>query len=209
MLTGEWKRTAGEQRLAAACRCYPASRSRDGGAPGSAPDGASVLGLRALIAEDLDAVLDRDAACSGRFDALMHPGWQGLTVYRIAHRLYERGHRLIPAILTKVGRAVAGMDIHPGACLGRRAFIDHGFGVVIGQTCVIGDDVTIYHQVTLGSRGWWQDGGRGARRHPTIGDRVKIGTGASVLGPVTIDDDLQIRAHQLVLRDLPEDRPVK
>jgi serine O-acetyltransferase len=199
LLTGEWKRTTGESRFAVACQCYPVARA----------GGTRVLGLMALLAEDLDAVLVRDPACSGRFDALMHAGWQGLMVYRIAHRLYERGHRVIPVILTKVGRVVSGMDVHPGARLGRRAFIDHGFGVVIGQTCVIGDDVTIYHQVTLGSRGWWQDGGRGAQRHPTIGDRVKIGTGASVLGPVTIDDDLQIRAHQLVLRDLPEDRSLQ
>lgn len=161
------------------------------------------MGLLALIFEDLDVVQERDPSCPGRTDAFMHAAWQGLALYRVAHRLYERGHRLVPVLLTRVGRIVSGMEIHPGAVIGRRAFIDHGFGVVIGATCVIGDDVTLYHQVTLGSRGWWQSGRLGARRHPIIGNRVRIGTGASILGPVTVHDGYLIKAHQLVLQDIP------
>jgi serine O-acetyltransferase len=186
--------TPGASQSAFACRCHPVAQ-RGGN--------SRALRLSALIAEDLVAVHDRDAASTCRAQALFHAGWQGLALYRIAHRLYENGHRISPALITWVGRIVSGMEVHPGARLGRRAFIDHGFGVVIGETCVIGDDVSLYHQVTLGSRGWWQDDASVTQRHPTIGNRVKIGTGASVLGPVTIGDDLQIRAHALVVHDLP------
>jgi serine O-acetyltransferase len=156
-----------------------------------------------VIKEDLDAVLDRDPSRTRRAEALLHAPWQALALYRVSHRFYEDGHRLGPALLTWIGRIVSGMEMHSGARVGRRAFIDHGFGVVVGESCVIGDDVTLYHHVTLGSRGWWHDAPPGARRHPVIGDRVRVGTGASVLGPVTVGDDLLIRAHSLVLHDLP------
>lgn len=161
-------------------------------------------GLLRHIREDLDAVVLRDPSRAGRAEAMLHAPWQGLALYRAAHLLYARGHRIRPGVLTWIGRIISGMEIHPGARIGRRAFIDHGFGVVIGETCVVGDDVTLYHRVTLGSRGWWQDGGARAQRHPKIGDRVAIGTGASVLGAVTIGDDIHIRAHALVLRDVLE-----
>nr|WP_237419441.1 serine O-acetyltransferase [Kitasatospora sp. SID7827] len=147
--------------------------------------------------------MERDPSCTGRAHALLHAPWQGLALHRIAHHHYRRGRRLRPALLTWIGRIVSGMEIHPGARIGRRAFIDHGFGVVIGETAVVGDDVTLYHGVTLGSRGWLRDGRGGARRHPVLGDRVLIGTGASVLGPVTVGDDRRIRAHALVSQDLP------
>ncbi|WP_327341234.1 serine O-acetyltransferase EpsC [Streptomyces europaeiscabiei] len=159
--------------------------------------------LLELIREDLQAVLERDPSCSGRGEALLHAGWQGLALHRLAHRLHRRGHRPSAAALTRLARLLTGMEIHAGACIGRRAFIDHGFGVVIGETAVVGDDVTLYHGVTLGSRGWLHDSGPGRRRHPVIGDRVMIGTGASVLGPVTVGDDCRITAHGLVLRNLP------
>ncbi|WP_069812723.1 serine O-acetyltransferase [Streptomyces sp. TP-A0874] len=158
-------------------------------------------GLLRLVREDLRAVLERDPSRTSLVEAALHAPWHGLVLYRVAHRLYKGGHRLGPGVLTWLGRVVSGVEIHAGARLGRRVFIDHGFGVVIGQTCVIGDDVTLYHHVTLGSRGWWQDDGRRAQRHPKIGDRVTIGVGASVLGPVTIGDDVRIRAHALVLND--------
>ncbi|MER6424905.1 serine O-acetyltransferase EpsC [Streptomyces sp. NPDC001137] len=159
--------------------------------------------LTRLIREDLQAVLDRDPSCSGRLEALLHPGWQGLTLQRLAHRQYLRGRRLRAAALTRLARLLTGMEIHAGARIGRRAFIDHGFGVVIGETAVIGDDVTLYHGVTLGSRGWLRDSDGASRRHPVLGDRVLIGTGASVLGPVTVADGCRIAAHSLVLHDLP------
>jgi serine O-acetyltransferase len=157
------------------------------------------------VKEDLDAVRERDPSRPRLVEATLHAPWHGLVLYRLSHHLYLKGHRLGPGILTWIGRIVSGVEIHPGASLGRRAFIDHGFGVVIGQTCVIGDDVTLYHQVTLGSRGWWQDGGPRSQRHPKIGNRVTIGVGASVLGPITIGDGVRIRAHSLVLDDVPEE----
>jgi serine O-acetyltransferase len=153
--------------------------------------------------EDLDVVRDRDPSRASLAEALLHAPWHGLALYRVAHRLYENGRRVSPGLLTLIGRVVSGMELHPGARLGRRAFIDHGFGVVVGESCVIGDDVSLYHHVTLGSRGWWQGGAPGARRHPVIGHRVMIGTGASVLGPITVGDDRRIRAHSLVLHDVP------
>ncbi|GHJ36893.1 serine O-acetyltransferase [Streptomyces sp. TS71-3] len=177
----------------AVCRC-------DSPAPGRGGTGR-VSGLLRLVKEDLNAVLERDPSRGSVAEAVLHAPWQGLVLYRLAHRLYERGHRIGPGVITWVGRIVSGMEVHPGARLGRRAFIDHGFGVVIGESCVIGDDVTLYHRVTLGSRGWWQDGGPRAQRHPKIGNRVTIGTGASVLGPITIGDDVRISAHALVLTD--------
>ncbi|WP_063886398.1 serine O-acetyltransferase [Streptomyces sp. NRRL S-31] len=159
-------------------------------------------GLLRLMREDLEAVLERDPSRTRLSEAALHAPWHGLVLYRVAHHLHLRGHRVGPGLLTWFGRLLSGMEIHASARLGRRVFIDHGFGVVIGQTCTVGDDVTIYHHVTLGSRGWWQDGGARAQRHPKIGNRVTIGVGASVLGPVTIGDDVRIRAHALVLNDI-------
>ena len=171
------------------------------GRPGPGGDAPRPSTLR-LIREDLHAVLARDPSCAGRREALLHPGWQGLALYRLAHRRHVRGHRLRAALLTRLARLLTGMEIHAGARIGRRAFIDHGFGVVIGETAVVGADVTLYHGVTLGSRGWLRDGAGQGRRHPVVGDRVVIGTGASVLGPVTVADGCRVAAHALVLRDL-------
>ncbi|KOU21425.1 serine acetyltransferase [Streptomyces sp. WM6372] len=155
------------------------------------------------IREDLDTVVARDPSRPRRRDALLHSPWHGLALHRIAHRLHVRDHRFAAGLLTLAGRLLSGMEIHAGARIGRRAFIDHGFGVVIGETARVGDDVTLYHGVTLGSRGWSRAGEPGVRRHPVIGDDVLIGVGASVLGPVTIASGNRIRAHSLVLRDLP------
>jgi serine O-acetyltransferase len=165
------------------------------------PDGR--LSLLRQIREDLDAVVARDPSRPRRREALLHSPWHGLTLYRIAHRLHTRDHRFLAAFLTLFGRLLSGMELHPGARIGRRAFIDHGFGVVIGETARVGDDVTLYHGVTLGSRGWTQSAEPGARRHPVIGNGVLIGVGASVLGAITVGDGVRIRAHSLVLRDLP------
>jgi serine O-acetyltransferase len=193
-----------EGRIPAA-REGPTPTSREGRAPGPRA-GRGVSPVR-LIAEDLAVVLDRDPSCSGRAEALLHAGWQGLALYRLAHRLHARGRRLSAAALTRLARLLTGMEIHAGARIGRRAFIDHGFGVVIGETAVVGDDVTLYHGVTLGSRGWLHDTAGESRRHPVLGDRVLIGTGASVLGPVTVGDGCRIAAHSLVLHDLPPAPP--
>lgn len=154
--------------------------------------------------EDLRAVCRRDPALYGVriVEVLLYPGLWALWSHRLAHRLHRCGLPLLPRALSQVARMVTGIEIHPGATVGRRLFIDHGAGVVIGETARIGDDVTMYHAVTLGGRGWWRDG-KGSRRHPTVGDRVVLGVGATVLGPVHVGDDAEIGAHCLVAADVP------
>ncbi|MFD3698161.1 serine O-acetyltransferase [Streptomyces sp. NPDC058646] len=161
------------------------------------------ISLLRQIREDLDAVVARDPSRPRRREAFLHSPWHGLVLHRAAHRLHTGGHRFAAGLLTLVGRLLSGMEIHPGARIGRRLFIDHGFGVVIGETARVGDDVTLYHGVTLGSRGWSHNGDPTARRHPVVGDDVLIGVGASLLGPITVSSGNRIRAHSLILRDLP------
>lgn len=156
--------------------------------------------------QDLAMVVARDPSIRTRAEALLHPALPALWAHRAAHVLYTRRHRHLACALAYLARAVTGgIEIHPGARLGRRVFIDHGAAVVIGETAEIGDDVTIFHQVTLGAVGWWRDERRepGARRHPVVGDRVVLGTNAIVLGPVTVGDDAMIGAGSLVLGDVP------
>ena len=154
--------------------------------------------------DDLRAACRRDPALYGARlpEVLFYPGVWALWGHRLAHRLHRWRVPLLPRALSQVVRSLTGSEIHPGATIGRRLFIDHGFGVVIGETAVIGDDVTMYHQVTLGGRGWWRDG-KGSRRHPSVGDRVVLGVGATVLGPVHIGEDARVGAHALVLCDVP------
>lgn len=163
------------------------------------------LPLRKLLAEDIATVLAKDPAAATRAEVLLYPHIHALWTYRIAHRLWRRGHRFTARALSLLARTFTGIEIHPGARIGRRFFVDHGTAVVIGETVRIGDDVMLYHQVTLGSVGWWKDLRRpaGSRRHPVVGDRVIIGTGASVLGPVTVGSDSRVGAHAIVLDDLP------
>jgi serine O-acetyltransferase len=157
---------------------------------------------RAAVRADLDAAMRRDPAAHSRTDlALNSPGLHAIWSYRLAHRMWERGPRWKPAarLLSTVTRAATGVEIHPGARIGQRFFIDHGMGVVIGATAVVGDDVMLYHGVTLGGRSLQ----RGIKRHPTLGDRVTIGTGARVLGDIQVGDDVQIGANSVVVKDVP------
>ncbi|MER5595993.1 serine O-acetyltransferase EpsC [Streptomyces sp. NPDC002265] len=158
-----------------------------------------------LLAEDLRTVVERDPSVHGRAEAMLHPALPALWGHRVAHRLHRRGRRLAARLLMVIARAVTGVEIHPGAVLGRRVFIDHGAGVVIGETARVGDDVTVYHQVTLGAVGWWRDNRRspGERRHPVVGNGVILGTGATVLGPVTVGDRAIVGARALVVKDVP------
>lgn len=154
--------------------------------------------------EDLDTVRDRDPSILSRTEALLHPGLLAVWSYRVAHRIHSRGHRRTARLLSNLARiATGGIEIHPGAEIGHRFFIDHGAGVVIGETVLIGDDVTIFHQVTLGSVGWWHDHAEGPRRHPTVGSNVVIGANATILGPVTVGSGSVVGAQALVVRDVP------
>ncbi len=152
------------------------------------------------VIEDIDAVLARDPAAQSRVETfLASPGLHAVWGHRLAHRLWRDPATRLPArLLSQLTRAITGVEIHPGATIGRRFFIDHGMGVVIGETAIVGDDVTIYHQVTLGGRSL-----RRVKRHPTVGDRVTIGAGARVLGDITIGDDAQIGANSVVTKDVP------
>jgi serine O-acetyltransferase len=156
---------------------------------------------RARIREDLDAAMRRDPAAENRLDvAVNSPGLHAIWAYRGLHRLWQRpGGRPAARALSTVVRGITGVEIHPGAVIGRRFFIDHGMGVVIGATAVVGDDVMLYHGVTLGGRTL----ARGTKRHPTVGDRVTIGAGARVLGNIEIGEDAQIGANSVVVKDIP------
>jgi len=161
---------------------------------------AGVRSFRRAVHEDIDAAIARDPAAATRADVFFNsPGLHAIWSYRLAHRLWQQP-RLKPAarILSTVTRSVTGVEIHPGAQIGRRFFIDHGMGVVIGETAEVGDDVMLYHGVTLGGRSLAK-----VKRHPTVGDRVTIGTGARVLGAVVIGDDVQIGANSVVVKDVP------
>ncbi len=156
---------------------------------------------RNRVADDLDAAIARDPAARSRLDlALNSPGLHAIWAYRLGHRLWLRGgpSRIVARLLMTVVRAVTGVEIHPAAVIGRRFFIDHGMGVVIGETAEVGDDVMLYHGVTLGGRSL-----KKVKRHPTVGSRVTIGAGARILGPVYIGDDVQVGANSVVVKDIP------
>lgn len=156
--------------------------------------------LLSTLHEDLRNARAHDPASRGDVEnALVYSGLHAIWSYRLAHRLWAKPALRGPArILTQLTRFLTGIEIHPGATIGRRFFIDHGMGVVIGETAEVGDDVMIYHGVTLGGRTMQQ-----VKRHPTIGDRVTIGAGAKILGPLTVGDDSAIGANAVVTRDVP------
>jgi serine O-acetyltransferase len=150
--------------------------------------------------EDVDAAMARDPAAQSRLETfLTSPGLHAVWSHRLAHRLWERpAYRLPARVLSNVTRTLTGVEIHPAATIGKRFFIDHGMGVVIGETAIVGDDVMLYHDVTLGGRSLAK-----VKRHPTVGDRVTIGSGARILGDVTLGDDSQIGANSVVTKDVP------
>ena len=152
-------------------------------------------GLRA----ELDSVIARDPAARNRWEvALCYSGVHAVWAHRLSHRLWRRGRHLPARALSQLVRCATGVEIHPAACIGNRLFIDHGSGVVIGETAEVGDDVTLYHGVTLG--GISTDHGK---RHPTVCDRVVVGAGAKILGPVTLGAESRIGANAVVLRSVP------
>ena len=156
------------------------------------------------LREDINCVFERDPAARTRFEVLTtYPGIHAVLVHRFSHALSRNGLLWLARILSNFARWYTGIEIHPGARIGRRFFIDHGMGVVIGETAEIGDDCTLYHGVTLGGTSW--DKGK---RHPTLGNNVVIGAGAKVLGPVHIGDNVRIGSNAVVLRDVVEDATV-
>lgn len=161
-------------------------------------------GLFTLLREDVDCVFQRDPAARSRFEVLTtYPGVHAILMQRIAHRLWRAGLRYPARFLSWLARLFTNIDIHPGATLGRRFFIDHGAGVVIGETAEIGDDVTLYHGVTLGGTTWNK-----GKRHPTLGNGVVIGAGAKVLGAITLGDQVRVGANSVVVKDVPAHRTV-
>ena len=151
------------------------------------------------VKEDIQVIYDKDPAAKNILEVLLcYPGLHALISYRLSHRLHKWHIPLIPRLMSYITRIITGIEIHPAAKIGRRFFIDHGQGVVIGETTNIGDDVLIYQQVTLGGTG--KDKGK---RHPTIGNNVVIGCGAKVLGPITIGDGAKIGANAVVVKDVP------
>jgi serine O-acetyltransferase len=162
------------------------------------------VSLWQMMRDDVACVFQRDPAARTRLEVITtYPGIHAILLYRIANRLWSRGWCYLPRLISYVGRIWTGIDIHPGAGIGRRFFIDHGAGVVIGETAEVGDDVTLYHGVTLGGVSWTQ-----GKRHPTLGDQVVVGAGAKILGPITIGKQVRVGANSVVIASVPEGKTV-
>jgi len=153
-----------------------------------------------LLKEDIDVVFDQDPAARNRFEVILtYSGVHAIWGHRIAHAFQKRKLYFIARLISQINRFFTGIEIHPGAKIGRRFFIDHGMGVVIGETCEIGDNVTIYQGVTLGGTGKEK-----GKRHPTLKDNVLVASGAKVLGSITIGEHSKIGAGSVVLKDVPD-----
>lgn len=152
------------------------------------------------IREDIRSVFHRDPAARNSLEVLInYPGLHAVLFHRLAHWLWQKNWKQLARWLSTFSRWLTGIEIHPGAQIGRRFFIDHGMGVVIGETAEIGDDVTLYHGVTLGGTSW-----KKGKRHPTLHDGVVVGAGAKVLGPITVAREAKIGSNSVVTRDVPE-----
>ena len=152
------------------------------------------------IKEDIDSVFSRDPAARNMLEVVTcYPGFHARLVHRLTHWLWHIRLKWLARFLAYLGRALTGIEIHPGATIGRRFFIDHGMGVVIGETAEIGDDVTLYHGVTLGGTSWKE-----GKRHPTLGNGVVVGAGAKILGPIIIGTGAKIGSNAVVVKDVPD-----
>jgi serine O-acetyltransferase len=162
------------------------------------------VGLLRHWREDISCVFERDPAAHSHLEVLLtYPGVHAILWHRLAHGLWCRGWHLSARFLAWLSRTLTNVDIHPGARIGRRFFIDHGAGVVIGETAEVGDDVTLYHGVTLGGTTW-----RRGKRHPTLGNGVMVGAGAKVLGAITLGERVTVGANSVVVKDVPAGRTV-
>ena len=165
---------------------------------------------KSLILSDLESVVLRDPATHSKFEAaLFSSGFHAILSYRFNHFLWKKNFKLLARFLSQTVRFLTGIEIHPAACIGKGFFIDHGMGVVIGETSEIGDNVTLYHNVTLGGRNLFnQQGKTSGKRHPTIGNNVVIGSGAQILGPIKIGDNAKIGANAVVVKDVEKNATV-
>jgi serine O-acetyltransferase len=151
------------------------------------------------IRDDIRSVFERDPAARSTLEVLLtYPGLHAVWAHRISHRLWRWHLKLLARLLSQLTRWLTGIEIHPGATIGNRFFIDHGMGVVIGETAEIGDDCTLYHGVTLGGTSWEK-----AKRHPTLGRNVVVGAGAKILGPITLGDNARVGSNSVVVKDVP------
>jgi serine O-acetyltransferase len=156
------------------------------------------------IKEDIKVVFERDPAAKSVIEVILcYPGFHAIVMHRIAHWFYKRNLLLIARIISQINRFITGIEIHPGARIGKGFFIDHGMGVVIGETTEIGDNVTLYQGVTLGGTGKEK-----GKRHPTLGNNIVVGSGAKILGPLKIGDNAKIGAGAVVLKDVPPNSTV-
>ncbi len=156
------------------------------------------------IKEDIQSVFHRDPAARTTFEVLTaYPGLHAIWMHRLSHKLWLANWKWLARVLSNLARWITGIEIHPGATLGRRFFIDHGMGVVIGETAEIGNDVTLYHGVTLGGTSW-----NAGKRHPTLMDNVVVGAGAKVLGPITIGKGAKVGSNSVVVKDVPDEATV-
>ena len=166
--------------------------------PAKIKDG--IEAIKAEVRDDIDAVRQRDPAAKSDIEILfLYSGVHAILCYRVAHKLYLSEHYFSARAISQMARHMTGIEIHPGATIGKSFFIDHGMGVVIGETTEIGDNCTIYQGVTLGGTG--KDSGK---RHPTLGNNVLVGAGAKVLGPIKIEDNCKVAANAVVLKEIPE-----
>jgi serine O-acetyltransferase len=151
------------------------------------------------LREEIAVVFERDPAARNTWEVITcYPGFHALLVHRLAHWLWRQRLRWFARMVSHIGRWLTGIEIHPGAHIGRRFFIDHGMGVVIGETAEIGDDCTLYHGVTLGGTSWNK-----GKRHPTLGNGVVLGAGAKVLGPIKVGDGARVGSNAVVVKDVP------
>ncbi len=170
----------------------------------SMPAKSESLGLFRQLGEDIACVFARDPAARSRLEVLTtYPGVHAILWHRVAHRLWQWRLRYPARLIAYLSRLLTNIDIHPGAQIGRRFFIDHGAGVVIGETAVIGNDVTLYHGVTLGGTTWNK-----GKRHPTLEDGVMVGAGAKILGAITLGRNVRVGANSVVVNDVPAERSV-
>jgi serine O-acetyltransferase len=155
------------------------------------------------IIEDIRAINRNDPAARN-IEFLLYPGWQAITAHRLIHPMYKLGIPFLPRLLSQIVRFLTGLEIHPGATIGKGFFVDHGAGVVVGETAIIGDNCVLFHNVTLGGTGKHQ-----GKRHPSLGNNVFVGTGATLLGPITVGDNVKIGANAfVVMRDCPSNTTV-